>query len=280
MRQRHLRRPQAPGDRRQPRQRRKLHQRLLQYLTPGPSHPGFATFYRETISLCTFCERCLINPQASFLGKRNVATFIKSYKGGFIWLAGGFYVWRNVLKALWSQSQNIHDNLLSSPAALPMARCHAHSPERAASSALLVWNFGVFMPIWGSAFPHLAIQLVKLRPVRRVMLLTMLFMAWKRCKAVIIDSLIRLFDEELPLVLDAATALASGSIAEYKLALKRLLPLFIRYRKRNHVVIVLHCLSTIVRCVLDPSPANFRSHQRRNFFPAIGHTMSRSIPCG
>ncbi|KAI9098899.1 hypothetical protein DFS34DRAFT_94050 [Phlyctochytrium arcticum] len=192
----------------------------------------------------------------------SVIKFIMPYKDGLVWIVGDFYVWRNVMKWLWCLTRT------------PLSKDHAYLrvvlcpwPDAMhialnAQQALLQWNFNVFMPIWSSAFPDFAVQLVKLRPVRRMMLLTMMFLAWKRCRVtvmnwareqrdlpefqrVLIESLIRLFDEELPLVLDAATAMASGNITLYKEVLHRLLPLFIRYRKKNYVIIVLHILSTI-----------------------------------
>ncbi|KAI9101824.1 hypothetical protein DFS34DRAFT_611666 [Phlyctochytrium arcticum] len=192
----------------------------------------------------------------------SVKKFIEHYKDGAIFITGDFYVWRNVMKILWAKTRG---RLSPDHAYLRIVLCPWPDGMHIAlnaQQALLQRNFNVFMPIWSSAFPDFAVQLVKLRPVRRMMLLTMMFLAWKQCRVqvmdwakqqkdlpefqrVIVDSLIRLFDEELPLVLDAATAMASGNIVLYKEVLHRLLPLFIRYRKRNYVTIVLHILSAI-----------------------------------
>ncbi|KAI9091292.1 hypothetical protein DFS34DRAFT_670262 [Phlyctochytrium arcticum] len=192
----------------------------------------------------------------------SVKKFIEHYKDGAIWITGDFYVWRNVMKMLWAHSRTPlpTDHLYLRVVLCPWP--DAMHIALNAQQALLQWNFNVFMPIWSAAFPDFAVTLVKLRPVRRMMLLTMMFLSWKKCRVQVLDwvkqqtdlpefqrdiveSLVRLFDEELPLVLDAATAMASGDVMLYKEVLHRLLPLFIRYRKKNYVTIVLHILSAI-----------------------------------
>ncbi|KAI9097426.1 hypothetical protein DFS34DRAFT_621600, partial [Phlyctochytrium arcticum] len=211
----------------------------------------------------------------------DVSKFVKHYKDGVVWIVGDFYVWRNVMKFLWAQSRTpmtqdhkwLKDLLFPWPDGMHIALN--------AQQALIEHNFAIFMPIWSAAFPGFAVQLVKLRPVRRMMLLTMAFLAWKKNRVAIIalvknsqkelppfqqvatQSLVRLFDEELPLVLDAATAMAAGNVSLYKEVMQRLLPVFIRYRKKNYVTIVVHILSVIQDIESRGDPDLLRAFQSK-----------------
>ncbi|KAI9103874.1 hypothetical protein DFS34DRAFT_668163, partial [Phlyctochytrium arcticum] len=211
----------------------------------------------------------------------DVSKFVKHYKDGVVWIVGDFYVWQNVMKFLWAQSRTpmtqdhkwLKDLLFPWPDGMHIALN--------AQQALIEHNFAIFMPIWSAAFPGFAVQLVKLRPVRRMMLLTMAFLAWKRNRVAIIalvkncqkelppfqqvatQSLVRLFDEELPLDLDAATAMAAGNVSLYKEVMQRLLPVFIRYRKKNYVTIVVHILSVIQDIESRGNPDLLRAFQSK-----------------
>ncbi|KAI9088825.1 hypothetical protein DFS34DRAFT_654747 [Phlyctochytrium arcticum] len=142
-----------------------------------------------------------------------------------------------------------------------------------AQLALLRWAFTVIMPLWHAAFPNAVIDPVKIHSIRRVMILTLMLLAWKGARELVfkmhaalkdkwtdvqrvfIESLIRLFDEDMPLVLDASAALATGNVKLYKEVLICLLPMFIRLNKKNYVIIILFILTTMDQFEKSPADA-------------------------
>ncbi|KAI9103062.1 hypothetical protein DFS34DRAFT_607342 [Phlyctochytrium arcticum] len=211
--------------------------------------------------------------------------FTKDYDKA-MWLVGDFYVFRNIMKLLWSldateapkEPRPKEPTLQERLAYLGRKQSTVISNDTRqriilwpdmmhialnAQLALLAWAFGVVMPLWNAAFPDAALNLVKLRPIRRVMILTMMLLAWKHVRdevikayylkkatwtttqRIFVESLIRLFDEDIPLVLDAAAAMADRNVSLTKAVLLRLLPLFIRCDKKNYVVVILFLLGSI-----------------------------------
>ncbi|KAI9097162.1 hypothetical protein DFS34DRAFT_659302 [Phlyctochytrium arcticum] len=182
--------------------------------------------------------------------------FVREYPNGCTWVVGDYYVWVNVLKVIWGQpGRSLRTALLAWPDGMHIALN--------AQQALILWNFGLFMPIWGSAFPNFTVSVVKMRPERRVMLLSMIFLAWNECRQemkalyetrkdqmtdvqrTFVEALLRVFDEDLPMALDAGNVMASGDMGKYRDVCTRLLPFFIRYGKKNYVNIILYILGNL-----------------------------------
>ncbi|KAI9103424.1 hypothetical protein DFS34DRAFT_366017 [Phlyctochytrium arcticum] len=225
-----------------------------------------------------------------------VSEFAANYDGA-MFLVGDFYVWRNMMKLLWSvykvkppprQRAPTASTLEESMAALGRGQVGLVPTEARrkyipwpnmmhvalnAQLALLQWAFGVIMPLWNAAFPDGPISLVNLRPIRRVMILTIMLWAWKAIRqevlrqyhsrknswtamqTVLVESLIRLFDEDIPLVLDACAAIGDRDVSLMKGVLLRLLSLFIRFDKKNYVVIILY-VHAAIKYYEDMSPAD------------------------
>ncbi|KAI9104047.1 hypothetical protein DFS34DRAFT_304368 [Phlyctochytrium arcticum] len=224
----------------------------------------------------------------------DIMTFTAGYSEA-MWLVGDFYVWRNSIKVIWAldavdpppvrpenptQEQTLASlgrKLSTKVPALWRLRVFPW-PDMMhitlnAQLALLRWAFTVIMPLWNAAFPNAVIDLVKIRPIRWVMILTVMLLAWKGARELVfkmyaalrdkwtnvqrvfIESLIRLFDEDIPLVLDASAALATGDVKLYKEVLIRLLPMFIRFNKKNYVIITLFILTTIDQFEKSPADA-------------------------
>ena len=75
-----------------------------------------------------------------------------------------------------------------------------------------------------------------------------------------IETIFWVFEEAVPLVLDAPALLSKGDLATYIDTLQRLLPLFIRLQKKNYVVAVSYILSAIPELERSPTTYQVRIH--------------------
>lgn len=100
------------------------------------------------------------------------------------------------------------------------------------------------------------------RPIPRVAILSFIVLAWRdirnsiieqfnhgiqftRTRRCFIDVLFWIFEEAVPLALDAPALLVSGDLSIYKDTLQHLLPLFLRFQKQNYIVIASYLLAAI-----------------------------------
>ncbi|KAI9088005.1 hypothetical protein DFS34DRAFT_606499, partial [Phlyctochytrium arcticum] len=225
---------------------------------------------------------------------KDIMTFTAGYSEA-MWLVGDFYVRRNNIKVIWAldvvdpppvRPENpTKEQLLASLGRKLSTKVPTLWRLRVfpwpdmmhialnAQLALLRWAFTVIMPLWHAAFPNAVIDPVKIHSIRRVMILTLMLLAWKGARELVfkmhaalkdkwtdvqrvfIESLIRLFDEDMPLVLDASAALATGNVKLYKEVLICLLPMFIRLNKKNYVIIILFILTTMDQFEKSPADA-------------------------
>ena len=134
-----------------------------------------------------------------------------------------------------------------------------------AQEALLEWGYSLVTPIWLAGFPDAPFPQFNVRPIRRVSILSFIFLAWHEIRTSIVqrfdsiemtptrrffvDILLWIFEEAIPLALDSPALLASGDTAIYVDTLKRLLPLFIRFRKQNYIVVIAYTLAAIAKII-------------------------------
>ncbi|KAI9103968.1 hypothetical protein DFS34DRAFT_668581 [Phlyctochytrium arcticum] len=120
--------------------------------------------------------------------------------------------------------------------------------------ALLKWNSGILMPIWAAAFPNFAITVVNMILAGGIACRDEVFNSIKRAnhltpvQRVMAESVLRLFEEEIPLVCHAPVLMAEphkDHFARFEEVARHLLPLFIRYRKKNYVTIISHILGCL-----------------------------------
>lgn len=130
-----------------------------------------------------------------------------------------------------------------------------------AQEALIQWTHSLIAPIWEAAFPDSPFPEFNVRPIRRVSILSFIVLAWRDIRNEIIeqyksirftptrrcfvDTLFWIFEEAVPLALDAPALLASGNLSIYEDTLQRLLPLFVRLQKQNYIVIAAYLLAAV-----------------------------------
>ena len=82
-------------------------------------------------------------------------------------------------------------------------------------------------------------------------------MTFSATRQLFVDTLVWLFEEAIPLALDAPTLLVNGNIEIYRDVLRRLLPLFIRLQKKNYVATVVYILGALPRILESPAGSAF-----------------------
>lgn len=132
-----------------------------------------------------------------------------------------------------------------------------------AQEALVEWGHSLLSSVWSSGFPDSPFDMFNVRPIRRVAILSFMVLSWQPIRHEIVQAcksttmtetrrffvgvLLWLFEEAIPLALDAPSLLASGNLDIYLDVLKQLLPLFVRFRKQNYIVIVSYILAAVPR---------------------------------
>lgn len=177
-------------------------------------------------------------------------------------LIGDFYVWKNALRALWipQSPSNLANTFQSMRGAILPWPDSLHIGLNG-QEALIKWAYTIFLPIWLSGFPDASFQPFKMRPIRRVSILSFVLIAWRNVRkdilaefsarrisatrSVFISTLLWIFEEAVPLVLDSPSLLVNGNIAIYADVLRRLLPLFIRLQKKNYVALCIYILGAL-----------------------------------
>ncbi|KAJ3020092.1 hypothetical protein HKX48_001347 [Thoreauomyces humboldtii] len=178
--------------------------------------------------------------------------------------AGDFYVWKNTMKLLYggvnadgsdAPVHRLRKRLIPVPDFLHIA---INLQE-----AIFRFAFDLLQPMVTVALEDaekIQLATVKQRPARRVALLTILLRAWLLVRQQILDlrqpflnpaagviqSALRwLFDEEIPLSLDALGVFATGRRTDILQMLLQMLPVCIRLNKINYVSIVTFILGYI-----------------------------------
>ncbi|KAJ3085398.1 hypothetical protein HK102_014206, partial [Quaeritorhiza haematococci] len=190
-------------------------------------------------------------------------------------IVGNFYIFKYVVILLYMKIQN---SSTSTGTTIQQLTLSQHELRRSllpfpdvmhvalnAQEAIIRFGWDLLQPIWLSGFPDANFQPFKIRPIRRIAMLATLLGAWKRIRPAIIaeydqiskqinisasrkvflDALIWIFEEAIPLSHDIPRLLHTENPVKFTNALKRILPLFIRLRKRNYVIITAYMFSGV-----------------------------------
>jgi hypothetical protein len=212
---------------------------------------------------------CLDNRMKDLSEMESIIDFIAGFTAEYlkdhsILLIGDFYVFRNALHALWTRNvpdkfRTLRPSILCWPDAMHIALN--------AQEAVLLHAFSIISDIWISAFPDAPLSSIKIRPIRRVAILSFLVIAWNEIREDILKrlnlqlqmdnaegmnsrraflhTLVWLFEEVIPLALDAPALLSKGDLNIYVDVLQRLLQVFLRFHKKNYVVVVVYVLGLL-----------------------------------
>ncbi|KAJ3266614.1 hypothetical protein HK104_006095 [Borealophlyctis nickersoniae] len=144
--------------------------------------------------------------------------------------------------------------------------------------AILNLAYDIIMPIWLCGFKDAKFNLVKVRPIRRIAILSYVNLAWLSVRDeirphfaashnIITQTLLWLFDEAIPLALDVPTLLSTGDLCVIRKTLGRDLPLFQRLGKPNYVIVTTYALSMIE--FFDDSPVHVKSEDLEVFHSVV-----------
>ena len=133
-------------------------------------------------------------------------------------MVGDYYVWINTLKTIIATEDA--SSLIPIPDLMHVSLN--------AQEAVVRHAFPLFERLWSAAFPLGKFTPIRIRPIRRIALLRLMLVGWKRArwrvleklklrkglgvKEVVFFSMLWVFEEAIPLVLDAPALLASGDI--------------------------------------------------------------------
>lgn len=96
-------------------------------------------------------------------------------------LVGDFYVFKNVLRVVSRPDDPRHGNILPW---LDSMHIGLNAQE-----ALVKWGYTVLLPIWNTAFPDAPFKPFKMRPIRRIALLTLVLVSWGRVRDQVFQNL-------------------------------------------------------------------------------------------
>ncbi|KAI9102519.1 hypothetical protein DFS34DRAFT_683527 [Phlyctochytrium arcticum] len=205
-------------------------------------------------------QPCLDNIQ-TFLAKVDYPgqdnTFSKS-----VILAGDFYVWMYASKLLRSPT---YGDLR--PHVLPVPD-NMHTALNV-QEAVLVHGWTIIHHLWIAGYPDVENTApINMRPKRRTAMLALSMTAWQECRQellsayklgiannpkatpvrkAMVESILSLFEDHIPLAVDCPYLLSSGDLLQVKMCLKRLFPLFALLGEKNYVNIVLFQLGLLER---------------------------------
>ncbi|KAI9103390.1 hypothetical protein DFS34DRAFT_608475 [Phlyctochytrium arcticum] len=209
--------------------------------------------------------KCALNLQPvmdnlqTFLSKVGYPDSTGSFNKSVI-LAGDFYVWMYATKLLKSPRYSaLQSHILPVPDLMHVA---LNSQE-----AVLVHAWTIIHPLWVAGYPEVEnTSPINMRPKRRTAMLALAMTAWQECRQEILksynlraagnsqatpvrkamlDSIISVFEELIPLSVDCPYLLSSGDIDQIKMCLNRLFPLFAFLGKKNYVNIILFQLGLL-----------------------------------
>ncbi|KAI9090564.1 hypothetical protein DFS34DRAFT_637158 [Phlyctochytrium arcticum] len=194
----------------------------------------------------------------AFLSKVGYPGEDLAHKQSFV-LAGDFYVWMYVNKLLRSPKyQALQPHVLAVP---DLMHVSLNSQE-----AILIHAWMLIHPLWIAGYPEIENTTpIKMRPKRRTAMLALAMTAWQECREellktyklaanhpdatpvrkAMIDAILWVFEEAIPLSVDCPYLLASGDLGQIKMCLQRLFPLFTRLEKKNYVNIILFQLALL-----------------------------------
>ncbi|KAI9092462.1 hypothetical protein DFS34DRAFT_633678 [Phlyctochytrium arcticum] len=184
-------------------------------------------------------------------------------------LAGDFYIWMYASKLFNAPKfSSLKPHVLTVPDLMHISLN--------AQEAILIHAWGIIHPLWVAGYPEIETTTpIKMRPKRRTAMLALAMGAWQECRKEIISnfesaaatnghatairkamisSLIWVFEEAIPLAVDAPYLLASGDIDSIKNCLQRLYHLFVRLEKKNYVNIVLFMSGFLEKLLTKMSP--------------------------
>ncbi|KAJ3265731.1 hypothetical protein HK104_006232, partial [Borealophlyctis nickersoniae] len=179
-------------------------------------------------------------------------------------LVGDFWVWCYAFKHFWNtkatpELSNQRQNVLVWP--------DSHVGLNL-QQAVLNLAYDIIMPIWLCGFKDAKFNLVKVRPIRRIAILSYVNLAWLSVRDeirphfagshnIITQTLLWLFEEAIPLALDVPTLLSTGDLCVIRKTLGRVLPMFQRLGKPNYVIVTTYALAMIE--FFDDSPVHVQS---------------------
>ncbi|KAI9091024.1 hypothetical protein DFS34DRAFT_597422 [Phlyctochytrium arcticum] len=175
-------------------------------------------------------------------------------------LAGDFYVWMYASKLLRSpRYKHLEAHVLPVPDIMHVALN--------AQEAVLVHAWTIIHSLWLAGYPDVENTTpINMRPKRRTAMLALAMTAWQECRQellaaykksaasnpeattvrkAMVDTLIAVFEEYIPIAVDCPYLLASGDLLQIKLCLTRLFPLFALLGKKNYVNIILFQLGLL-----------------------------------
>ncbi|KAJ3116759.1 hypothetical protein HK098_006480, partial [Nowakowskiella sp. JEL0407] len=175
-------------------------------------------------------------------------------------LVGDAYVWMNSLKVLWCNENPRFISRRLSILPWPDVMHIALNLQE----AVIKFGYSILLPIWSAAYPDAPFDPFNLRPKRRVGIITLFVVSWQQVRASVLskfravntndvngtrilflNTIIWFFEEVLPLSLDVNSILINANLDEYRTILRRLLPLFIMFHKRNYVTITTYLLGIL-----------------------------------
>ncbi|KAI9098655.1 hypothetical protein DFS34DRAFT_658246 [Phlyctochytrium arcticum] len=195
----------------------------------------------------------------TFLAKVNYPDKDGSFSKSVV-LAGDYYVWMYASKLLRSAKySNLRPHVLPVPDNMHIALN--------IQEAVLVHGWTIIHRLWVAGYPDVENTApINMRPKRRTAMLALSMTAWQECRKEVlrsckaaasssikatpvrkamVDSIISLFEDHIPLAVDCPYLLSSGDLEQIKMCLKRLFPLFTLLGKKNHVNIVLYQLGLL-----------------------------------
>ncbi|KAI9103879.1 hypothetical protein DFS34DRAFT_606205 [Phlyctochytrium arcticum] len=178
------------------------------------------------------------NPMKSADDLKPVMDNIEAFLSKSFVLAGDFYVW------ISPKYQALQPHVLAVPDLMP---------------AILIHAWTLIHPLWIAGYPEIENTTpIKMRPKRRTAMLALAMTAWQECREellktyklaanhpdatpvrkAMIDAILWVFEEAIPLSVDCPYLLASGDLGQIKMCLQRLFPLFTRLEKKNYLALL------------------------------------------